>query len=107
MLTLQKVNPLVLFVSSGWTSDMVVLGVIFSIFVGGVIGLSHTNLRKLVIFSSIRHLGWLLISVSVSTFALFIYFSIYCAILIPVIYFFYFSNVRYLNQFSSLPVSIT
>jgi NADH-ubiquinone oxidoreductase chain 2 len=104
ILTLQKINPLMLLVSSFWIWDFLFLGILLSGSLGALLGLSQTSLRKLVIFSSINHLGWLLLALSVSVNILSIYFIIYCFLLFPVLLVFMRMGVSYLGQIQGLPI---
>ncbi len=104
MLTLQKINPLVLLVSLDWIWEFLFFGILFSGSLGALLGLSQTSLRKLLIFSSINHLGWLLLALGVRVNILRTYFIIYCFLLFPVLAFFIMGGLGYLGQIQRLPV---
>jgi NADH-ubiquinone oxidoreductase chain 2 len=80
------------------------LGILFSGSLGALLGLSQTSLRKLLIFSSINHLGWLLLALSVSIKIMGVYFIIYCFLLFPLVAFFISNNAGYLGQIERLPI---
>nr|YP_010230038.1 NADH dehydrogenase subunit 2 [Diaphanosoma excisum]QST19920.1 NADH dehydrogenase subunit 2 [Diaphanosoma excisum] len=103
LLTIQKINPLIMIISSSWSWGLLLIAIIFSSVMGAILGLSHTNLRKLLIFSSINHLGWLLMAMTGGLALLSIYFLIYCLLLTPIVFLSKKSNLNYLNQISSLP----
>lgn len=107
ILTVQKINPFILLLSRERIWNVLVVRIAMSAIVGGIAGLSQTNLRKLLIFSSINHLGWLLTAAR-SRIALFrTYFWIYCLLLLPIIYLSIKMGVNYLRQISSLPLHST
>jgi NADH-ubiquinone oxidoreductase chain 2 len=105
ILTLQKINPLMLLVSSCWVWELFFVGILFSGTLGALLGLSQTSLRKLLIFSSVNHLGWLLLAMSVRLVILRVYFVIYCFLLFPLIALFININIGYLGQIQGLPIS--
>jgi len=104
MLTLQKINPLILLASSYWSWDFLFLGILLSGALGALLGLSQTSLRKLLIFSSVNHLGWLLLALRVSLNILCVYFSLYCLLLFPAVSLFKKINLRHLSQIQRLSV---
>ena len=105
ILTLQKVNPLILLVSSSWVWDFLFFGILLSGSLGALLGLSQTNLRKLLIFSSINHLGWLLLALCVRVRILCVYFTVYCFLLFPVVFLCIRISLGYLNQIRRAPIS--
>jgi NADH-ubiquinone oxidoreductase chain 2 len=105
ILTLQKVNPLVLLICSSWVWDFLFIGIIFSSSLGALLGLSQRSLRKLLIFSSINHLGWLLLALCISAGMLCLYFVLYCCLLFPVVALCMSLGLGYLSQITRVPIS--
>nr|QJT42842.1 NADH dehydrogenase subunit 2 [Agrilus mali] len=59
LLTWQKIAPLVILMYNN--NEMILLmAILFSVLVGGLIGLNQTSLRKILSYSSINHIGWML-----------------------------------------------
>nr|YP_009503149.1 NADH dehydrogenase subunit 2 [Gelasimus borealis]AXA13751.1 NADH dehydrogenase subunit 2 [Gelasimus borealis] len=85
--TVQKMAPLTLtsyLMISETLSKLVIISAILSAMIGALGGLNLMFLRKIIAFSSINHLSWMLIAISMSdTFWLF-YFSIYSVILLSI-----------------------
>nr|YP_009509565.1 NADH dehydrogenase subunit 2 [Tubuca polita]AUN44982.1 NADH dehydrogenase subunit 2 [Tubuca polita] len=85
--TIQKLAPLTLIsylMVSETLSKLVTFTAVSSAIIGALGGLNLTLLRKIIAFSSINHLSWMLIAISMSdTFWLF-YFSIYSFILLSI-----------------------
>lgn len=77
LITWQKIGPLVLlsYVWGAGPTSMVLVGL--STVVGRVGGLNQRSLRKLMAFSSINHLGWLLVASYFGVKFILIYFLIY------------------------------
>nr|ASX98190.1 NADH dehydrogenase subunit 2 [Xerotyphlops vermicularis] len=79
ILTWQKLAPMALILTSKATlhQEVLMFSALLSIFLGGWGGLNQTQLRKLMAFSSISHVGWMLttalLAPKVTTLALVIY----------------------------------
>nr|UFZ12969.1 NADH dehydrogenase subunit 2 [Protohermes dichrous] len=76
LMTWQKIAPLVL-LTYNYNPFFMNLIVIFCLFTGAIGGLNQTNLRSLMAFSSINHLGWILSSMMISESLGTIYFLFY------------------------------
>nr|YP_009513815.1 NADH dehydrogenase subunit 2 [Pseudoniphargus carpalis]AXH38193.1 NADH dehydrogenase subunit 2 [Pseudoniphargus carpalis] len=88
LLILQKVNPLILLSFLMKPSELMLVLQVFivsSALIGSVGGLTHSSLRKILAFSSISHMSWLLASFLISNWAWFNYFLIYSFILMSLI----------------------
>lgn len=65
--------------------------------VGGVMGINQTQLRTIIAYSSIGHIGWIIrLAAIFKPGACITYFSIYCILISPL-----FISIRYLNIFST------
>nr|YP_009500817.1 NADH dehydrogenase subunit 2 [Palaemon annandalei]AXB37211.1 NADH dehydrogenase subunit 2 [Palaemon annandalei] len=69
LMTIQKIAPLVLtsYLLCPQISALLTSASIFSAMMGGLGGLNQTLLRKLMAFSSINHMAWMLAAISAST----------------------------------------
>nr|UFZ13073.1 NADH dehydrogenase subunit 2 [Protohermes similis] len=76
LMTWQKIAPLVL-LSYNYSSFFMYSIVILCLFTGAIGGLNQTNLRSLMAFSSINHLGWILSSMMISESMWITYFLFY------------------------------
>nr|AXI98519.1 NADH dehydrogenase subunit 2 [Pseudoniphargus brevipedunculatus] len=88
LLILQKVNPLILLsflMKPGELMFMLQVFIVSSALIGSVGGLTHSSLRKILAFSSISHMSWLLSSFLISNWAWFNYFLIYSFILMSLV----------------------
>nr|YP_010946934.1 NADH dehydrogenase subunit 2 [Sigmella digitalis]WGO57691.1 NADH dehydrogenase subunit 2 [Sigmella digitalis] len=60
LMTIQKISPLVL-ISYLWNTSMFSSFIIMtSVIIGSISGLNQTSIRKIMTYSSINHLGWML-----------------------------------------------
>nr|QVT15614.1 NADH dehydrogenase subunit 2 [Simocephalus sibiricus] len=101
LLTIQKINPLmVMWISDGLEVNLIYFVVIFSVVVGGFMGLIQTDPRLILTFSSINHVGWLLLSLVFSLWMGVVYFLFYFVILLSIVMIFSKLNFIHLNQFS-------
>nr|YP_010233733.1 NADH dehydrogenase subunit 2 [Oryctes rhinoceros]QKX48641.1 NADH dehydrogenase subunit 2 [Oryctes rhinoceros]QSZ78102.1 NADH dehydrogenase subunit 2 [Oryctes rhinoceros]WAT94172.1 NADH dehydrogenase subunit 2 [Oryctes rhinoceros]WAT94185.1 NADH dehydrogenase subunit 2 [Oryctes rhinoceros]WAT94198.1 NADH dehydrogenase subunit 2 [Oryctes rhinoceros] len=98
MLTWQKLAPMALIMFSNNSFLYLILAIIFSMSVSGIMGLNQTSLRKIMAYSSINHIGWMLASMMLMETIWIMYFTIYTIITINIVSIFYLFNVFYMNQ---------
>nr|AWV84303.1 NADH dehydrogenase subunit 2 [Calliopsida cinnabarina] len=98
--TIQKLTPMVLI--SYLNLNFVLLFVIMACILGSIGGLSYSSLRKIVAYSSIYNLGWIIGGINMLLHSWFTYFLIYSMTLFMVCYLFNLYNLNYLNQFFTL-----
>nr|YP_010282278.1 NADH dehydrogenase subunit 2 [Layahima weiweii]UHM24941.1 NADH dehydrogenase subunit 2 [Layahima weiweii] len=102
LMTWQKIAPMIL-ISYCLFHNFIFLTIVISILVGSVGGINQTNLRSLMAYSSINHLGWMLSSLLISLNHWMIYFLFYSVLSMSIIYTFYQFNIFYFSQvFSTL-----
>nr|ARH54977.1 NADH dehydrogenase subunit 2 [Deporaus tristis] len=98
MLTWQKIAPFVLIMYNHKMTMFMSTIIIFSSMIGGIMGLNQTSMRKIMAFSSINHIGWMLASSMNSQSIWSIYFIVYSIISINLILVFNTLNLFNLNQ---------
>lgn len=101
LITWQKIAPIIL-ISYVLYKPLIIIRIIFSSLIGALGGLNQTSLRKLIAYSSINHLGWILISIYERNFLWIIYFLIYSFLRFRLIYLFNIFKISYINQLFSL-----
>nr|UOU85110.1 NADH dehydrogenase subunit 2 [Nigrobaetis niger] len=77
LMTWQKLGPMVLL---GYVSDfnyLILITVMISTLVGGVGGINQSSLRKMMSYSSINHMGWMMAALSYGLNYMFIYYLVY------------------------------
>nr|YP_010384950.1 NADH dehydrogenase subunit 2 [Arcotheres purpureus]UPL64947.1 NADH dehydrogenase subunit 2 [Arcotheres purpureus] len=85
--TIQKLAPLILLSYLSKTYIIIkvlLLSSILSAMVGALGGLNLSSLRKIIAFSSINHLSWMLMAIIMSDSLWFMYFTIYSVILVSI-----------------------
>lgn len=98
ILTWQKIAPIILLIYNFTLNNFISIIVIIRILVRGVIGLNQISLRKILTFSSINHIGWILSTIFLSLYIWLIYFLIYSLITFNLIVLFSYLNSFYLKQ---------
>nr|AMR74960.1 NADH dehydrogenase subunit 2 [Zeugodacus caudatus] len=97
LMTWQKIAPLML-ISYITQSKFILLVVITSTIVGSLGGLNQTSLRKLMAFSSINHLGWMLAAMQANESMWLIYFTFYTFLSFSLIFMFNNFKMYHINQ---------
>nr|YP_010950976.1 NADH dehydrogenase subunit 2 [Thienemanniella majuscula]WML69317.1 NADH dehydrogenase subunit 2 [Thienemanniella majuscula] len=97
LMTWQKVAPMMIL---SYTMNFHYLtSIIFcSVLVGGLGGLNQTSLRKLMAFSSINHMGWMISSMMFNENLWLMYFLFYFFLLMNIFILMNMYNVYYINQ---------
>lgn len=102
LITWQKIAPIIL-LSFCLNNLFFYFSIIASIIFGSFGGLNQTSLRKIIAFSSINHLGWIVAGILNNQNIWKIYFIFYCFLSITIVYLFNSLKIFNLNQiFSSL-----
>nr|AOY39214.1 NADH dehydrogenase subunit 2 [Helophorus sp. BMNH 724835] len=102
MLTWQKIAPMVLLMYN-INIQLFSIIIIMSMMISGIMGLNQISLRKILAFSSINHIGWMIASILFMETTWMYYFMIYTIISMNIIFMFMKMNIFYLKQlFSSM-----
>nr|YP_010693048.1 NADH dehydrogenase subunit 2 [Dacus armatus]WCB98229.1 NADH dehydrogenase subunit 2 [Dacus armatus] len=97
LMTWQKIAPLML-ISYMPQNNFITLVIILSTIVGSLGGLNQTSLRKLMAFSSINHLGWMLAAMQTNESMWLIYFSFYTFLSFSLIFMLNNFKMSHINQ---------
>nr|AXS65661.1 NADH dehydrogenase subunit 2 [Cucujoidea sp. 41 KM-2017] len=98
MLTWQKIAPMVILMYNIKLSLFISIIIISSNFIGSIMSLNQISLRKILAYSSINHIGWMLSSMLVSQYIWSLYFLIYSIISMNIIFIFNSFNIFMLKQ---------
>nr|YP_010414519.1 NADH dehydrogenase subunit 2 [Dendroleon similis]URT60685.1 NADH dehydrogenase subunit 2 [Dendroleon similis] len=101
LMTWQKIAPMIL-VSYCFLYKFMIIVIILSILIGSIGGFNQTNLRTLMAYSSINHLGWMLSSLIISMSYWLTYFMFYTILSLSIIYTFNYLNIYYFSQIFSM-----
>nr|QHD26844.1 NADH dehydrogenase subunit 2 [Dioryctria yiai] len=97
LMTWQKITPMIL-LSYYFNKNFLMIIVILNSIIGAIGGLNQTSLRKLMAFSSINNLSWMLSSIMISENLWMFYLFIYSFIISTMCFTFYIFNMFFINQ---------
>nr|YP_009498548.1 NADH dehydrogenase subunit 2 [Alpheus hoplocheles]AWK60863.1 NADH dehydrogenase subunit 2 [Alpheus hoplocheles] len=106
LMTVQKIAPLFLLsyaIVSLITSATVMICSSASALVGAIGGLKQTLLRKILAYSSINHMAWLMASAFLSSNLLFTYLMVYSIVSSSVVFLLNANQIFHFKQLSSIP----
>nr|YP_009236873.1 NADH dehydrogenase subunit 2 [Spiniphilus spinicornis]AMJ17338.1 NADH dehydrogenase subunit 2 [Spiniphilus spinicornis]QVM79140.1 NADH dehydrogenase subunit 2 [Spiniphilus spinicornis] len=99
LLTWQKIAPMILLTYNLNMSMFLSYIIIISSLTGSILGLNQISLRKIMAYSSINHIGWMLASMLSSLSVWTIYFLTYSIITFNIVYILHQMNLFTLKQF--------
>lgn len=105
LITWQKIGPLIVLSNIIPNNWFLYLSVILSALIGRVGGLNQTSLRKIIAYSSINHLGWIIIFISINI-NWYKYLIIYSILVSLICFFFKKKNIFFINQLNSSSPSL-
>nr|QXT45643.1 NADH dehydrogenase subunit 2 [Idaea simplicior] len=97
LMTWQKITPMIL-LSYYFNKNFLIFSIIMNIIIGSLGGLNQTSLRKILTFSSINNMGWMISSIMISENLWMFYLFMYSFLTSIMIYFFYMMNLYFINQ---------
>nr|AII02291.1 NADH dehydrogenase subunit 2 [Perimede sp. MJT-2014] len=97
LMTWQKITPMIL-LSYYFHKNFLILIMIMNVIIGALGGINQTSIRKLMAFSSINNLGWMLSSLMISENFWFFYFSFYTFLVSIMCFLFNLMNLYFINQ---------
>nr|YP_010004093.1 NADH dehydrogenase subunit 2 [Appias nero]QNR01199.1 NADH dehydrogenase subunit 2 [Appias nero] len=97
LMTWQKISPMIL-LSYYMNNNFILFIMILNVMIGAISGFNQTSIRKLMAFSSINNLGWLMASMLISENIWLMYFFIYTLMNFIMCFLFHMLNIFYINQ---------
>nr|ASY98158.1 NADH dehydrogenase subunit 2 [Deroplatys desiccata] len=98
ILTIQKIAPLILISYLIVSNHFIQIMIIFSAVFGALGGFNQISLRKILSYSSINHLSWMLMAVMIGTNLWMMYFTVYIINIVTIIIFLATFNLSYISQ---------
>nr|YP_010758578.1 NADH dehydrogenase subunit 2 [Anatolica potanini]WEW65008.1 NADH dehydrogenase subunit 2 [Anatolica potanini] len=102
LLTWQKIAPMMLLMNNKINTQFLMMVIISSLIISTMSGFNQISLRKILAFSSINHIAWMLSTLMISFSMWLIYFLIYSLINLNVIMMFSSTKSFYINQMSNI-----
>nr|YP_010586277.1 NADH dehydrogenase subunit 2 [Hydroptila angulata]UZZ44039.1 NADH dehydrogenase subunit 2 [Hydroptila angulata] len=106
LFTWQKLIPMVIIMYYS-NLYLIILASIMSALIGAYSGLNQTSLRKILSYSSINHMSWMLINIMMNLNLWKLYFLVYSYMNYMIIYFFNKMNLSFLNQMFFLKIKLS
>nr|YP_009694215.1 NADH dehydrogenase subunit 2 [Dytiscus sharpi]BBI93121.1 NADH dehydrogenase subunit 2 [Dytiscus sharpi] len=98
LMTWQKIAPMMLISYTMKMSNFIFFIIIMSTLIGSIGGLNQISLRKILAYSSINHIGWMLSTFMMNEMTWFMYFTVYSFISIILTVMFNNFNIFFLKQ---------
>nr|YP_010274826.1 NADH dehydrogenase subunit 2 [Celaenorrhinus aspersus]UJV31521.1 NADH dehydrogenase subunit 2 [Celaenorrhinus aspersus] len=97
LMTWQKITPMIL-LSYYLNKNFMIMIMLINTIIGAIGGINQTSLRKLLTFSSINNLGWMMFSILISENLWMLYFLTYSFLISIMCFSFYMLNMYFINQ---------
>nr|YP_009236665.1 NADH dehydrogenase subunit 2 [Acraea zetes]AMJ17134.1 NADH dehydrogenase subunit 2 [Acraea zetes] len=97
LMTWQKISPMIL-LSYYMNINYLIFIMILNVMIGAIGSFNQTSLRKLMAFSSINNLGWMISTLLISENLWLTYFMFYSMFLFISCFLFFITNMFYINQ---------
>nr|YP_010403083.1 NADH dehydrogenase subunit 2 [Gynaephora rossii]YP_010403096.1 NADH dehydrogenase subunit 2 [Gynaephora groenlandica]UQW19904.1 NADH dehydrogenase subunit 2 [Gynaephora rossii]UQW19917.1 NADH dehydrogenase subunit 2 [Gynaephora groenlandica] len=97
LMTWQKISPMII-LSYYMNMNFIYIVIIMNTIIGAIGGINQTSLRKLMAFSSINNLSWMLSALTISENLWIFFFTIYSFMILIIHFMFYMMNMFFINQ---------
>nr|AML25730.1 NADH dehydrogenase subunit 2 [Staphylinidae sp. BMNH 1274234] len=98
LLTWQKITPMILIMYNMNFQYFFMIIIIFSMLISGIMGINQMSLRKILAYSSINHMAWMISAMFISETIWIYYYIVYFILTINMIFMFKILNIFYFNQ---------
>nr|YP_010535259.1 NADH dehydrogenase subunit 2 [Megacopta cribriella]UYA97720.1 NADH dehydrogenase subunit 2 [Megacopta cribriella] len=106
LMTWQKLAPMTMTMNLNPKSEVLTIMVMMSIIVGAIGGINQTSLRKIMAYSSINHLGWMLSLIKIQSNWM-MYLITYSMMVTSMCFMFNKYNMLFIPQINSMNMSIS
>nr|UKG18910.1 NADH dehydrogenase subunit 2 [Dendrolimus punctatus] len=97
LMSWQKITPMIL-LSYYMNNNFLLIMMMINIMIGAIGGLNQTSLRKLMAYSSINNLGWMIFAITISENLWIFYFTTYSFLISIMFFLFYNLYMFFINQ---------
>nr|BBE28404.1 NADH dehydrogenase subunit 2 [Trogoderma granarium] len=98
MLTWQKIAPMVIFMYLPKSIIVTTMTIMSSMMISGLMGINQTSLRKILAYSSINHIGWMIGAMMTNQAIWMMYMIIYTLMTINITFMLKMNNIFQMNQ---------
>nr|YP_009485708.1 NADH dehydrogenase subunit 2 [Rhynocoris incertis]AVZ00844.1 NADH dehydrogenase subunit 2 [Rhynocoris incertis] len=108
LMTWQKVAPMyIMSCVIDMSQNLIYLLIPIMVLTGSIGGLNQTSIRKIMSYSSMDHMGWMIMCMKFFNTMWIFYFTIYALILGSIIFTFWIHSTFYINQYTSKSLSFS
>nr|UBQ33977.1 NADH dehydrogenase subunit 2 [Cysteochila lineata] len=107
MITIQKINPLVVMSQLMSQNNLMPLIMITAASIGAVSGINQLSLNKIIAFSSINHMSWIVMNMMMESNIWIKFFIVYSLINVTLCLVFKNMNMYFINQLSAITTTYT
>nr|YP_010326111.1 NADH dehydrogenase subunit 2 [Pareuchaetes insulata]UNP49238.1 NADH dehydrogenase subunit 2 [Pareuchaetes insulata] len=97
LMTWQKITPMII-LSYYFNKNFIFFTIILNVIIGAIGGFNQTSLRKIMAFSSINNLGWMLFAIIIAENLWLFYLMTYSFLISTMCFLFHILNMFYINQ---------
>jgi len=98
IITWQKITPMILLSFISKFNIFILIFIVMSSLIGAIGGFNQTNLKKIMAFSSINHISWIIIAITLNEITWIVYFLSYCLISLSIVILFIIQGNSQINQ---------
>nr|YP_009142429.1 NADH dehydrogenase subunit 2 [Atrocalopteryx atrata]AKH04376.1 NADH dehydrogenase subunit 2 [Atrocalopteryx atrata] len=102
LMTWQKIAPMIMISYLMTNNTMTMIIITMSVMVGAIGTMNQTSLRKLMAYSSISHLGWLIMAMLMSNYYWMMYFMLYSTVTTITVMMFWNMSMYHLTQIMNM-----
>nr|YP_009114162.1 NADH dehydrogenase subunit 2 [Elymnias hypermnestra]AHH92958.1 NADH dehydrogenase subunit 2 [Elymnias hypermnestra] len=106
LMTWQKISPMILLFYY-FNLNFLMFIMMLNVLIGAIGGFNQTSLRKIMAFSSINNLGWMISALLISETLWMVYFLLYSFLISIMCGLFYSMNIFYLNQMFNFNINFS
>nr|YP_009141017.1 NADH dehydrogenase subunit 2 [Adelphocoris lineolatus]AHL44242.1 NADH dehydrogenase subunit 2 [Adelphocoris lineolatus]ANT45786.1 NADH dehydrogenase subunit 2 [Adelphocoris lineolatus] len=107
LMTWQKVAPMYILSLIMNNNKLTMLIMMTSTIMGAILGLNHTSTQKIMAYSSINHMGWMMACASMNSKMWIMYMMMYSLMTIMLGMYMYKYNIMYINQYNNMSMNMT
>nr|WRQ18108.1 NADH dehydrogenase subunit 2 [Tachinomorphus sp. 1 FYJ-2024a] len=102
LLTIQKIAPMTIISYNMNKTFFIIIIIMSCMMISSILGINQISIRKILAYSSINHMGWMLSSLFLNYYLWMIYWMIYTMISLNIIYMLNNYNIFYMKQMFTL-----
>ncbi|NP_203156.1 NADH dehydrogenase subunit 2 (mitochondrion) [Tribolium castaneum] len=102
LLTWQKIAPMILLMNNKINSKLIIMMIVISLTISTISGMNQMSIRKILAYSSINHIAWMLSTLMISLSTWLFYFLIYWIINMNIVFILNSTKTFFVNQMNNI-----